>query len=530
MHKIQSPQVEGNAAWKASSRKARLAAGAFAIGVVAFASGGVFAEGLALARSELIQSAAPTRPALPNSPLRQAPLQLSASQPFSFADLVERVSPAVVSVEVDMERGMQPQQMPDIPAPFRDFFRRFEDAPGPNGSGRNFRAPPTFRSQASGSGFIVDASGYIVTNNHVVESARRITVKLSDQREFEARLMGADKDTDVALLKVDATNLPTVALGDDRRLRVGDWVVAVGNPFNLGGTVTAGIVSSIGRDIGNGPYTDYIQIDAPINRGNSGGPTFDIGGRVVGMNTAIFSPSGGSVGIGFAVPATTIQTIVDQLRATGSVDRGWLGVQIQDFTPELAASMDLKDTKGAIVAEVVDGSPAQRAGFAQGDIVVALNGSDTADSRALTRQVAALKAGQTATFTVLRDGSRRTLTATIERRDPERLASSNEMPSARPSSLGMSLMPINPALRQQYELDSNLVGVLVASVDPDSEAGRKGLRAGDVIRRVGSQPVSLPSDVSRGIDEAKRAGRDSVLLLVANAEGERFIALRVAQG
>ena len=512
------------------SPKARIAAGALAIGVTAFAAGGaVFSEGHALARSALMQSTAATAPALPNSPLAQSPRLLSSNQQFSFADLVERVSPAVVSVQVDVEQGMQSQAMPEVPAPFRDFFRRFDDAP--NGKGRNFGAPRTFRSQAAGSGFIVDGSGYIVTNNHVVESARKITVKLTDQREFEAKLIGADKDTDIALLKVEGTNLPTVALGDDRRLRVGDWVVAVGNPFNLGGTVTAGIVSSIGRDIGNGPYTDYIQIDAPINRGNSGGPTFDISGRVVGMNTAIFSPSGGSVGIGFAVPATTIQTVVDQLKTTGSVDRGWLGVQIQDFTPEMASSMNLRDTKGAIIAEVVDGSPAMRAGFVQGDIVVALNGTDVTDSKVLTRQVAALKAGQTATFSVLRDGARHTLTARIERRDPERLASTDGGPSStEPSSLGMNLMPINPALRQQYELDDRVTGVLVGAVDPGSEAARKGVRPGDVITRVAQKPVRLPSDVSRGIDEAKRAGRETVLMLVSGMDGERFVALRIAQG
>jgi serine protease Do len=523
MHKIGSQEVEGNATSqrKILRAKARAAASVLAIGVAAFATGGVvFSEGHALARSEAKQPAAAATPLLPNSP-RLVP----GAQQFSFADLVERVSPAVVSVQVDVERGMQPSAMPEIPAPFREFFRRFD---GPNR--RNFQAPQTFRSQASGSGFIVDASGYIVTNNHVVESARKITVKLSDGRELDARLIGSDKDTDIALLKVESGNLPVVALGDDRRLRVGDWVVAVGNPFGLGGTVTAGIVSSIGRDIGNGPYTDYIQIDAPINRGNSGGPTFDIGGRVVGMNTAIYSPSGGSVGIGFAVPASTIQTVVDQLRTAGSVDRGWLGVQIQDFTPELAASMNAKDVKGAIVAEVVDGSPAQRAGFVQGDVVIAVNGTDVADSRVLTRQVAALKAGQTASFTVLRDGTRRTLTATIERRDPERLASADETPSAQPSSLGMSLMPINPAVRQQYELGDDLTGVLVASVDPDGEAARKGLRPGDVIKRVGSKPVQLPSDVARGIEEAKRMGRETVAMLVANTDGERFVALRIAQG
>jgi serine protease Do len=341
--------------------------------------------------------------------------------------------------------------------------------------------------------------------------------------------VGADKDTDVALLKIEATNLPTVALGDDRRLRVGDWVVAVGNPFGLGGTVTAGIVSSIGRDIGNGPYTDYIQIDAPINRGNSGGPTFDISGRVVGMNTAIYSPSGGSVGIGFAVPATTIQLIVDQLKTTGSVDRGWLGVQVQDLTPELASGMNLKDAKGAVVADVVDDSPASRAGFVQGDVIVAVNGSDVSDSKVLTRQVAALKAGDKASFTVLRDGARKTVTATIEKRDPDRIAS-NDAPSAQQSSLGMSLMPLNPAVRRQYELDERVTGVLVASVDPDGEAALKGIREGDVIKRVGTRDVRLPSDVTRDVDEAKRAGRESVLMLVANEDGERFVALRIARG
>jgi serine protease Do len=511
-----------------SSPKARIAAGALAIGVSAFAAGGaVFSEGHALERSGLMQSAAATAPALPNSPLVHSPRLLSSNQQFSFADLVERVSPAVVSVQVDVEQRMQYSAIPDIPAPFREFFRRFDDSP----NGRNFRAPRTFRSQAAGSGFIVDASGYVVTNNHVVESARKITVKLTDQREFEAKLVGADRDTDIALLKIEGTDLPTVALGDDRRLRVGDWVVAVGNPFNLGGTVTAGIVSSIGRDIGNGPYTDYIQIDAPINRGNSGGPTFDISGRVVGMNTAIFSPSGGSVGIGFAVPASTIQSIVDQLKTNGSVDRGWLGVQIQDFTPEMASSMNLKDTKGAIVADVVDDSPAMRAGFLQGDVVVALNGTDVADSRALTRQVAALRAGQTATFSVVRDGARRTLTAEIEKRDPERLASADQAPaSTEQSSLGMRLMPINPALRQQYELDDSVTGVLVGAVYPDGEAARKGLRPGDVIMRVSQKPVRLPSDVARGIDEAKRAGRETVLMLVSGMDGERFVALRIAPG
>jgi serine protease Do len=507
-----------------------MAAGVLAVGTVAFASGGVFfshAQVLAQPPSALSKVAPAPSPRL-----------LSESHQFSFADLVERVSPAVVTIQVDMGARAQNSAMPQIPAPFRDFFKDFDFGDGPQGRNmpgpqgrRGMPGPEMFRSQAAGSGFIVEPNGYIVTNSHVAENARRITVKLADGREFEARLVGADRDTDVALLKVEANNLPTVSLGDDRRLRVGDWVVAVGNPFGLGGTVTAGIVSSIGRDIGNGPYTDYIQIDAPINRGNSGGPTFDISGRVIGMNTAIFSPSGGSVGIGFAVPATTIQAIVNELKASGSVSRGWLGVQIQDFTPELAASLGASNQRGAMVASVVDGSPAARAGFVQGDVIVALNGTDVTDSRALTRQVASIRAGETATFNVLRNGQRRTITATIDRRDPDRVASAdNPSRPSEPSSLGMSLMPINPALRQQYELGANVNGVVVGAVDPDSEAARKGINTGDVIKRVGQQTVRLPSDVARAVDQARTAGRDTVLLLVADEQGDRFVALRVSQG
>lgn len=327
-----------------------------------------------------------------------------SGQPESFANLVEKVRPAVVSIQVD--RQAQPAAL--------------------QGNAPPLFAPPGFTralpqaniARVSGSGFIISADGYVVTNNHVVESARRITVTLSDGRIMSAQVVGTDPATDVALLKLkDAQNLPTVALGDDHHLRVGDWVVAVGNSFGLGGTVTAGIVSSIGRDIGNGPYTDYLQIDAPINQGNSGGPTFDTNGQVVGMNTAIYSPTGGSVGIGFAIPASTVRAIVDQLKQTGSVARGWLGVQVQDVTPELASSLGLKDTKGAIVADVVTNSPADRAGIRQGDIIVATNGVGVTNSRDLTRIVAEIKVGQRANIEIERDGLRRTLTAAIAKRE-----------------------------------------------------------------------------------------------------------------
>src|SRR5262245_3870468 len=295
------------------------------------------------------------------TPRATPPRLLEQGMPFSFADLVEQVSPAVVTIMVEREQqGRQIPGMDNIPAPFRDLFKQFgpdnaqHQGGGGGGGGGRGRGPQMFRSQAMGSGFIIDASGFIVTNNHVVDGANKISAKLPNGREFTAKLVGADEATDVALLKVDGVNdLPTVAFGDDRRVRVGDWVVAVGNPFGLGGTVTAGIVSSIGRDIGSGNYVDFIQIDAPINQGNSGGPTFDLSGRVIGVNSAIFSPSGGSVGIGFAIPASTVKSVVDQLKSSGAVTRGWLGVQIQNLSPDLASSLGVANEKGAIVANVI---------------------------------------------------------------------------------------------------------------------------------------------------------------------------------
>ena len=488
------------------------------------------ATALAAAVSIIVVDTAPsasaTRAATANTVTTStaAPTLAPGGMPPSFANLVEHVSPAVVTIEVDKEQPMQLSSLPDGLGmlPFGDLMQ-------PRRGGRGERQQPMMRSRAAGSGFIIDGDGYIVTNNHVIDSARKITMHLADKRELTAKLVGTDKDTDVALLKVDAKNLPTVPFGEDRRLRVGDWVVAVGNPFGLGGTVTAGIVSSIGRDIGNGPYTDYIQIDAPINSGNSGGPTFDVSGRVVGMNTAIYSPSGGSVGIGFAIPASTVRSVVDQLKSGGSVQRGWLGVEIQTVTPDIASSLGIRDTKGALVANVTPNSPASRAGFHQGDVVLELNGTQIADSRDLSREVANLHAGQRANFTVLRDGTRHAISATIEKRNAEQVAS-NEAPNDAEPSLGLSLMPMNPAIRQQYELGDKVAGVVVTRVDPESDAADKGLRPGDVITRVNGQPVHMPSDVTRSIADAKKQGRDSVLLLVAGEQGQHFVALKTKQG
>jgi serine protease Do len=517
------------------SPKGLMAAAMLSMGALAFVSGGVvFSQANALGKSNLLRSTAAVAP-LTNAAAPPSPRLLQDRPNFSFADLVERVSPAVVTIQVDREEKMQMSSFDGgIPEQFGDLFRQFggRDPMGRNQDQTrpNRRGTPqqSFRSQAAGSGFIIDSEGYVVTNNHVVESARKIMVKLADKREFEAKLIGTDKDTDVALLKISGHNLPTVTLGDESHLRVGDWVVAVGNPFGLGGTVTAGIVSSMGRDIGNGPYTDFIQIDAPINQGNSGGPTFDIGGRVIGMNSAIYSPSGGSVGIGFAIPASTVKNVVDGLKTNGSISRGWLGVQIQDFTPELASGLGVKDAKGAMVAHVMDNSPASRAGFAQGDVVIALNGTNIDDSKGLTRQVAGLRVGEKASFMVLRDGAKRNLTATIEKRDADKLAADDKAPSsAEPSSLGLTLAPINPALRQQHDLGDNVSGVFVSAVDPNSEAASKGIKSGDVIKRVGNRQVRAPSDISRAVADAKQAGRATVLMLVASGEGEHFVALKV---
>jgi serine protease Do len=485
------------------------------------------------------------------------PRMLEQGMPFSFADLVEHVSPAVVTVVVEREATRQQSNLDDIPAPFRDFFRQFggrgqgdggqgdgaQGGGGQGGGGQNRGRGQTFRSQAMGSGFIIDPSGYIVTNNHVVEDGKKISVKLPNGREFTANLVGADKDTDVALLKVDnVKDLPIVAFGDDRRVRVGDWVVAVGNPFGLGGTVTAGIVSSINRDIGSGNYVDFLQIDAPINQGNSGGPTFDLSGRVIGMNSAIFSPSGGSVGIGFAIPASTVKSVVDQLRDHGNVTRGWLGVQIQNLTPDMAASLGASSEKGAIVANVIDDSPAAKAGFKQGDVILSLNGSEVDDNRDLTRKVANLGVGDKANFMVLRDGARRSVTAVIAKRDEAQIATAtppanqgnnrggnNNREKATASSLGMDLMTLTSETRDQYDIDASVSGVVVTTVDPNSEAADKGFRPGDVIVSVGNKNVRTPADVEQGVTDAKRANRESILLLVAGRGGQRYVALKVAK-
>jgi serine protease Do len=510
-------------------QRLRILAGAALIALIAFGAGAfVFNNSDNGGSNTTAVAEAPLLAQKGDKAAKQAapPHMLEQGAPFSFADLVEHVSPAVVTISVVREETVPPFNLEDVPEPFREFFRQYRPSP---------RMPRVQRGQAVGAGFIIDPAGYIVTNNHVIANAKKITVTLSDQREFTAKLVGTDQGTDVALIKIEgAKNLPRVEFGNDRHLRVGDWVVAVGNPFGLGGTVTAGIVSSIGRDIGNGPYTDYIQIDAPINRGNSGGPTFDLSGKVVGMNSAIFSPTGGSVGIGFAIPATTVQEVVAQLREHGTVARGWLGVQIQNLTPEMAASLGIPDAKGAIVARVVPGSPAAGAGFRQGDVVTVMNGSDIEDNRDLTRKVGALRAGERAEFTVIRDSKTLKLAAQIAKRDEEKLAALGQSPlapnkSAQANSLGLRLMALTPEAKRYYNINDAATGVLIAEVEPDSEAADKGLQPGDIIVSAGNKPVRTPADIEQAIREARAEKRENVLLLVSNPQGDRFVALRTAQ-
>jgi serine protease Do len=453
------------------------------------------------------------------TPRAATPRVVAPGAPFSFADLVERVSPAVVTVT--SEGVSRTPSVEDIPAPFRDFFERF-------GQGRGAQPQQPRRSISAGSGFIIDRTGFIVTNNHVIDGATKITVTLPDDREFTAKLIGTDSATDVALLKIESNGaLPSVAFGNDRNLRVGDWVVAVGNPFGLSNSVTAGIVSSLGRDVGqNNNYNDFIQIDAPINQGNSGGPTFDLRGQVVGMNSMIFSPSGGSVGIGFAIPATTVLQVVDQLKAHGRVSRGYLGVQVQAVTPEVAAAMGLKEgSKGALVASVVPDGPAAKGGFLQGDVITAINGQAVEDQRDLTRKVALVAQGQAATFAVNREGKALELKVTVGLRPEERVASARPTPQSQDSqpgaqAMGMGLAPLTPQARRARALSDDAAGVVITRVDPDSNAADQGLQAGDVVLRVNNRNVASPTDIQNAVAEARRAGRKSVLLLVARAQGQ----------
>lgn len=435
----------------------------------------------------------------------------------TFADLVEKVSPAVVSIRVVEEETVASADIPDLPfppgSPFEKFFKQLQPK-GPDGK------PLKRKAMAQGSGFFVSADGYVVTNNHVVQNGKEITVVLTDGTEMKATLVGRDQKTDLALIKVKVTKpMPYVAFGDSDRLRVGDWVLAVGNPFGLGGTVTSGIVSARGREIGAGPYDDFLQIDASINRGNSGGPTFDIHGNVIGVNTAIYSPTGGSVGIGFAIPSNIAARVVAQLKEHGKVTRGWLGVSIQPVDADLAASLSLDKPKGALVAEVTAGSPAEKAGIQPGDVITRVNGKDMADVRDVSRTVADLRPGTNAAIDIWRDGRARSIKAAIAI-FPDKIEMASAGDKSAPSG-ETATQSLGLALGQSAD------GVVVQSVDPNSEAAEKGIQPGDIIVKVSGKDVKTPADVVEGVRQAKKADKSSVLLLLRSQDQQRFVALTI---
>ena len=475
--------------------------------------------------------------------------------PMSFADIFDRVSPAVVQINVTSR--VDTSALRRIPGfenfPF-DIVPRGQQGQGqddegeentgpavPRGPGGQPRAPT---QQSSGSGFFVSADGYVVTNNHVVENAQEITVVLKDERELKATIVGRDESTDLAVLKVQGTGFPFVNFENAAKPRVGDWVITVGNPFGLGGTATAGIVSAYGRDLGDSSSTfvDYLQIDAAINRGNSGGPTFDVYGRVIGVNTAIFSPTGGSVGIGFAIPADVAEGIVKQLISGGKITRGYIGATIQNFTTEMAEAQGVPGQRGAIVADLVPGGPSARAGLQPGDVVISVNGQDVKTSSELTREVAKAKAGDALRLEVLREGRRRTVEVRSGVRPTESELAANDntgtprsgqgadsgATAQRPSVLGLAVGPLDEAARERLKLGAGIRGLLVESVDQSSDAAQRGLRRGDVIIQAGGRPVATAAEFSAAVADAKKAGRQSVLVGVHRAGRTSFLPLKVS--
>ncbi|MGE3934718.1 MAG: DegQ family serine endoprotease [Rhodospirillaceae bacterium] len=459
----------------------------------------------------------------------------SRDAPASFHEMAAAKLPAVVSVQstrqsASADEGARPQGK--VPQGLQDFLDRFlGDQESREGLLDRFRGErrPSRPMQALGSGFIISTDGYVVTNNHVVEKSSAVSVHLGDGRELTAKVVGLDPQTDLALLKVDAGEpLPRVEWGDSDNAKVGDWVLAVGAPFGLGGTVTAGIVSARARDIHAGPYDDFIQTDASINTGNSGGPLFDMSGKVVGVNTAIFSPVGANIGIGFAIPAAMAQPIVRQLRETGEVKRGWLGVQIQAVTPDVAEALDLEPPRGAIVAQVTEGSPAAKAGIEVGDVILSFAGSEVEKLRDLPAAVAQAPIGKPAEVAVWRDGERITVNPEIARLQPnETEHAAAGRPQADKATLGLALAPLTPENRRQYGVGEDQRGALVTDVSPDGPAARSGMRRGDVIVRVGRDTVASPQDVADALRKARDNGRDRVLILRQRDDTQQFVAVPV---
>ncbi|MEL6479170.1 MAG: DegQ family serine endoprotease [Pseudomonadota bacterium] len=460
--------------------------------------------------------------------LLTAPAQ---ARPDSFADLAERLSPAVVNISTSqtVEREGPQGGAPQVPegSPFEDLFRDFFD------QRRGNRGPREV--QSLGSGFVISAEGFVVTNNHVIEDADEIQVNFADGSSLEATLIGTDPKTDLAVLKVEPTKaLKFVKFGDSDASRVGDWVLAIGNPFGLGGSVSAGIISARNRDIQAGPYDDFIQTDAAINRGNSGGPLFNMAGEVIGVNTAIISPSGGSIGIGFSVPSNLARNVVGQLQEFGETRRGWLGVRIQQVTDELADALGLDKTSGALVAEVTPGGPAESSGVEAGDVILKFDGRDVEEMRDLPRMVAETPVGKAVRVVVFRKGKTQTLKVDLGRLETAALDPTNETPTTGTapqeedtalSALGLSLRPLSGNARAEFSIGEDVTGVLIASVEPGGAAAAKGVNPGDVIVEVGQEPVTSPAEVSARVEDALKADRRSVLFLIQSGRDLRFVPL-----
>lgn len=450
--------------------------------------------------------------------------------PDSFADLAEKLLPAVVNIRTTatVQAGVHSGPEFNLPPGLEEFFERFREG----------QPEQRRRATSLGSGFIIDASGFIVTNNHVVKDAEEIFVVLHDDTELEAEVVGIDDKTDIAVLRVNPKNpLPAVSFGDSDAERVGDWVIAIGNPLGFGGTVTAGIVSARGRDINSGPYDNYIQTDAPINKGNSGGPLFNMEGEVIGINTAIYSPNGGSIGIGFAIPSNLASKVVTQLREYGTTRRGWLGVTIQQVTDEIADSLGLPEASGALVSTVHEDSPAAAAGIKTGDVITTFNGEKVPNSRRLPRMVADASVGDVVPVEVWRGGEKVALKVELGQLEKVDLASLRGAPQQQDQesprtleSLGVALAPIGDAVRQEFGLGDDVEGVVITQVDPNSDAAEKQIRPGNVVVEVNQEKVSSPDDIAKQVDAAKKEGKKSVLMLVNQGGSLRFVVVKFNQG
>lgn len=460
-----------------------------------------------------------------SAPASAAPIQVQ-SGPVGFADLISKVKPAVISVKVKIDQTADsdsPQTNGDDMSPFQGtpfekFFRQYNFE---NGPGR--RMPHHEMITGVGSGFFISSDGYAVTNNHVVDHADSVQITTDDGKTYTAKVIGTDAKTDLALIKVDGkSDFPYVNLATETP-RVGDWVVAVGNPYGLGGTVTAGIISAEGRDIGSGPYDDYIQIDAPINKGNSGGPTFDTKGNVIGVNTAIFSPSGGSVGIGFDIPASTVKMVVAQLKDTGTVTRAYIGVEVQPVTAGIAESLGMKNAAGALVDQAQPNTPAAKAGVQAGDVITAVNGNPVKDSRSLAREISVMAPGSTAKLDILRKGEQKSIEVTLAKmpNQPEKQANAGETDNGSTPHLGISVAPASDVA------GAGSKGVVVTAVDPEGPAAEHGLSSGDVILDVGGKSVSSVGELRHALSEAKSSGKHDVLMRVKSADNTHFVAMPI---